>query len=157
MEIHTKCSPLSLSSSLLCHLKATTFFVIYLFVCVIVLVPDYRCLKSILQFQLSHRISVLLVLNEQSQCTFHQFRHIRMLKNPPARLKMLQITVGYRMKTTSEFCFTDSLPFLFLSHSSLTHFNFSISPHVTFLLLSSFIISMFFLSLPLSFSSTPQY
>lgn len=144
---------LSLSSSLLCHLEPTTVFVIYLLVCVIVLVPDYRCL---LQFQLSHPISVLLVLNEQSWCIFHQFRHTKMLKNPPLRLKMVQITVGHRVKTAPEFCFTGSLPFLFLSHSSLTHFNLWISPHVTFPSLF-LLISISFLSLPRSFSSTPQY
>lgn len=60
-----------------------------------------------------------------------------MLKNPPVKLKILQITMGYRMKTTPKFCFTASLPSLSLSYSSLTHFNVSLSPHLTFLLRSS--------------------
>lgn len=47
-----------------------------------------------------------------------------MLKNPPLRLEILQITMGYRMKTTPQVCFTALLPFLFLSFSSLACFNF---------------------------------
>lgn len=142
--------PVSPSSPLLCHLEAAAFFC-DLSVCLCYCSGVWSQMS-----QLSHPISVFLLWKEQSQCTFHQFRH-RRKKKPPVRLKTLQITVGSRMKPAPEFCFTDSLPSLFLSHSSLTHLSSSVSPHVTFLPLSSFIIPISFLSLPMPFSSAPHY
>lgn len=80
-----------------------------------------------------------------------------LVRNPSVRLKILQMTVGYRMKTTPKFPSTAPLPLLFLSHSSLTCSGFFSLTSTDLTSLLFLLISLSFLSLLLSFSWLPLH